>query len=78
MAYLSVSRNRHLNIPEAGAQRFAAVTVTAVVRALILVVILRVAKLVIKLGIQTVLHKFSDSFLEEILDILHAADAAGL
>ena len=77
MAY-SVSGYRHLYIAEAGTQRFAAVTVTAVVRVLILVVILRVAKLIVQFGVQTVLHKFSDGFLEEILDIFHAVDAAAL
>ena len=75
---LSVSGYRHLYIAEAGTQRFAAVTVTAVVRVLILVVILRVAKLIVQFGVQTVLHKFSDGFLEEILDIFHAADSAAL
>lgn len=48
-------------------------TVAAVVRVLILVVILAVAKLVIQLCLQAIFHELGNGFLEQALDILHAA-----
>ena len=73
-----VSRHRDLYISEAGTQRFAAVTVSAVVCIFVFVVILAVPKLFIQLGVQPVLHKLGNRFFEEILDVLHAADVAFL
>lgn len=48
-------------------------TVAAVVRVLIFVVILAVAKLVIQLCLQAIFHELGNGFLEQALDILHAA-----
>ena len=75
---LSVTGYSYLHIPEAGAQRFAAVSVSAVLRVFVLVVILAVAEFVIQFCIQPILHEFRYGLLEEILDVLHAADVAFL
>lgn len=48
-------------------------TVAAVIRVLIFVVILAVAKLVIQLCLQAIFHELGNGFLEQALDILHAA-----
>ena len=48
-------------------------SVAAVVRVLIFVVILAVAKLVIQLCLQAIFHELGNGFLEQALDILHAA-----
>src|SRR5699024_6213340 len=61
-----------------GAQRFAAVTIAAVVCILVLVVVLAVAQLFIQFCLQAILHEFSDGFLEQILDVVHAADVCHL
>ena len=73
-----IPRHGDFNVPEAGAERFAAVTVAAVVCLLVPVVILAVAQVFFQFGIQTLLHEFCDCFLEETLDILHAGDVAQL
>ena len=75
---LAIPRYGYLNVTEAGAQIFAAVPVAAVVGLLVFVVVLAVSQLVIQLRIKTVLHKLGNGFLEQILDVVHAADAAHL
>ena len=74
----SVTGYSYLHIPEAGAQRFAAVSISTVLRFLVLVIVFAVAEFVIQLCIQSVLHEFRYGLLEEILDVLHAADVAFL
>lgn len=66
----------NLNVTEAGAQRFAAVSVPAVLRSLVPVVVSAVSEFFFQFWVQTVLHEFRYGFLEEILDILCAADVA--
>src|SRR5699024_7551000 len=56
----------------------AAVAVTAVVCLLVLVVVFAVAQLVIQLCLQAILHEFGNGFLEQILDVIHAADVCHL
>ena len=75
---LAIPRYGYLYITETGTQVFAAVTIAAVVGFLVLVVIPTVTQLIIQLCVETVLHKLGDRFLEQILDIVHAADAAHL
>ena len=75
---LAVTGYSYLHIPEAGAQRFAAVSVPAIVCVFVLVVVLAVAEFVVQLCIQSLLHEFRYGFLEEILDVLHTADVAFL
>ena len=65
-------------VPETCTQRFAAVSVSTVVGFLVLVVVPAVAKLVVQFRVQSVLHKFRDRFLEQILDVIHAADVCQL
>ena len=52
--------------------------VAAVVCVLVLVVVLAVAQLVIQLCFQSILHKLGNGFLEQILDVIHAADVCHL
>lgn len=68
-----ITRYRHFHIAKAGPQCFAAVTVAAVVRVLIFVVILAVAKFIIQLCLQAVFHELGNGFLEQALDVLYAA-----
>ena len=75
---LAISRNLHIHIPEAGAQRFAAVAVAAVVCVFILVVVFAVAQLVIQFCLQAILHEFCNGLLKQILDVIHAADVCHL
>ena len=75
---LPVPGNRYRYISKAGAQRFAAVAVTAVVCVLVLIVVFAVAQLVIQLCFQTVLHELGNGLLEQILDVIHAADVCHL
>ena len=69
-----IPRHGDLNIPEAGAERLAAVAVPAVVGLFVPVVILAVAQFILQLGVQAFLHEFRDGFLEEALNVLHAGD----
>ncbi len=68
-----ITRHGHFHIAKAGPQCFAAVTVEAVVRVLIFVVILAVAQFIIQLCLQAVFHELSNGLLEQALDVLHAA-----
>ena len=54
---LSISGSRYFNIPQAGSQSFTAMTVSAVVRLLVPVVISAVAQFVIQFRLQTIFHK---------------------
>ena len=71
-----VAGNGHFHISEAGAQRLAAVAVAAVVRGLVPVVVSAVAQFILQLCLQAVLHELRDGLLEQILDVIHAADVA--
>ena len=71
---LAISRDRYFHIPKAGAQRFAAVAVAAVICVLVLVVILAVAQFVIQFRLQAVLHEFGYGLFEQVLNVIHAAD----
>ena len=73
-----VTENRNLDIAETGPQIFAAVAVPAVVRSFVLVVVFAVAKILIQFGLQTILHEFGNGFLEQVLDVVHAADVCHL
>ena len=67
-----VTGNRNLDIAETGPQIFAAVAVPAVVRSLVLIVVFAVTKILIQFSLQTILHEFGNSFLEQVLDVVHA------
>ena len=73
-----VAGNGHFHISEAGAQRLAAVAVAAVVRGLVPVVVSAVAQFILQLRLQAVLHELRDGLLEQILDVVHAADVCHL
>ena len=73
-----ITRYGHLHIAKASPQCFAAVTVAAVVRVLIFVVILTVAKLIIQLCLQAIFHELDNGLLEQALDVLHAANVRHL
>ena len=73
-----VARHGHLNITEAGSQRLTAVSVAAIVRVFVFVVIPAVAQLIIQLCFRAVFHKLGNSFLEQTLNILHTADVCHL
>ena len=73
-----ITRYGHLHIAKASPQCFAAVTVAAVVRVLIFVVILTVAKLIIQLCLQAIFHELGNGLLEHALDVLHAANVRHL
>ena len=75
---LAISRDRYFHIPKAGAQRFRAVAVSAVVRVFVPVVVFAVTQLVLQLCLQAVLHELSNGLLEQILDVVHAADVCHL
>ena len=75
---LPVPVNRYRYISKAGAQRFAAVAIAAVVCVLVLVVVFAVAQLVIQLRLQAILHELGNGLLEQILDVIHAADVCHL
>ena len=53
-----VSRHRYLYITEAGSQRLTAVSVAAIVRVLVFLVIPAVAQFIIQLCFQAILHEF--------------------
>ena len=74
----SVSGNIYFYISETGSQRFLAVTIPAVIRLFVPIVILALSKFLIKFCIESGFHKFGNGFLEQILDILHAAHIACL
>ena len=57
---------------------FAAVDIPAVVRSFVLVVVFAVTKILIQFSFQTVLHKFGNGFLEQVLDVVHAIDVRNL
>ena len=61
---LSISRNRYFHISKAGAQRFAAVAVAAVIRVFVPVVVLAVTQFVIQFCFQTILHELGNGLLE--------------
>ena len=61
---LSIPRYGYLYIPEAGTQCLAAVSVSAIVRFLVLVVIFAVPEFLIQFCIKPVLHELSNRFLE--------------
>lgn len=73
-----VTGNRYLDIAETGPQIFAAVAVPAVVRSFVLVVVFAITKIFIQFSFQTVLHEFGNSFLEQVLDVVHAVDVRHL
>ena len=75
---LSVPRDRHLHIAEAGAQGLAAVSVPAVVCVLVFVVVPALAQFVVQLRIEAVFHEFGNRLLEQSLDVVHAADVRQL
>ena len=75
---VSVPRDRHLHIAEAGAQGLAAVSVPAVVCVLVFVVVPAVAQFVVQLRIEAVFHEFGNRLLEQPLDVVHAADVRQL
>ena len=56
---LAIPGHGHLHITKVGPQSLAAVTVAAVVRVLVFVVVPAVAQLIVQLGLQTIFHKFS-------------------
>ena len=62
--FFPITRYGHFHIAKAGPQCFAAVTVAAVVRVLVFVVIPAVAQFIIQLCFQTVFHKLGNGFLE--------------
>ena len=70
--------NRHIHFPNACAQNLAAVAVAAVVRLLVLVVVLAVTQLLIQLCLQAILHELGNGLLEQILDVIHAAEVCHL
>ena len=74
----SVSGNIYFYISETGSQRFLAVSVAAVIRLFVPIVVLAVSKFFIKFCIEPGFHKFRNGFLEQILDILHTAHIACL
>ena len=74
----SVTGNRNLDIAETGSQIFAAVAVPTIVRSLVLVVVFAVPKILIQFSLQTILHEFGNGFLEQVLDVVHAADVCHL
>ena len=53
-------------------------TIPAVVSILVLVIILAVTEFVIHFYIESIFHEFGNGFLEQILDVIHAADISGL
>ena len=67
----SVTGNRNLDIAETGPQIFAAVAVPTVVCSFVLVVVFAVTKILIQFSLQTILHKFGNGFLEQVLDVVH-------
>ena len=69
---------RDFHVSKAGPKRLAAMTIPAVVCSLVLVVISAVAQILIQFCFQTVLHEFGNGFLEQILDVIHAADVCHL
>ena len=73
-----ITRYGHLHIAKAGPQCFAAVTIAAVVRVLVFVVILAVAEFIIQLCLQAVFHELGNGFLEQILNVHHTAYIAHL
>src|SRR5699024_7345460 len=75
---LAISRDRYFHISKAGAQRFAAVAVAAVVCAFAPVVVFAVAQFVVQLCLQTILHEFGNGLLEQTLYVIHAADVCQL
>ena len=73
-----VTGNRNLDIAKTGSQIFAAVAVPAVVRSFVLIVVFAVTKILIQFGLQTILHKFGNGSLEQVLDVVHAVDVRHL
>src|SRR5699024_4231027 len=73
-----VPGNRDLHVSKACPERLAAMTIPAVVCSLVLVVISAVAQILIQLCLQTVLHEFGNGLLEQVLDVIHAADVCHL
>ena len=53
-------------------------SVAAVVRVFMLIVVLGIAEFIVKFGFKAVLHELGDSLFEKLLNILHAADVGGL
>ena len=51
-------------------------TVSAVIRVFVFVVVLAVPKFLIQLRVQTVFHEFCNGFFEKVLNVIHAADIA--
>ena len=75
---LTIPGHGYLHITEAGAQRFAAVPVPAVVRVLVFIVIPAVAQFVVQLSIKAVFHELGNRLFEQALDVVHAADVRHL
>ena len=73
-----VPGNRDFHVSKAGPKRLAAMTIPAVVCSLVLVVIFAVAQVLIQFCLQIVLHEFSNGLLEQVLDVIHAADVCHL
>jgi len=72
---LPIPRNLELHVPVARFQRLFAVTVAAVVRLFVPVIVLRVAEFFVQLAFQSLIHKFSDHFSEQFVDLLHGLDS---
>ena len=71
-------KRQYFHIPKAGAQRFRAVAVSAVVCIFVPIVVFAVTQLVLQLCLQAVLHELGNGLLEQILDVIHAADVCHL
>ena len=73
-----VPGNRNFHVSKAGPERLVAMTIPAVVCSLVLIVISAVAQVLIQLCLQTVLHEFGNGLLEQVLDVIHAANVCHL
>src|SRR5699024_6191209 len=74
----SVPGHRDFHVSIAGPKRLASMTIPAVVCSLVLVVISAVAQILVQFCLQTVLHEFGNGLLEQVLDVIHAADVCHL
>ena len=71
---LTIPGHGYLHITEAGAQRFAAVPVPAVVRVLVFIVVPAVAQFVVQLCIKAVFHELGNRLFEQAPDVVHSPD----
>src|SRR5699024_9744407 len=65
-------------VSKAGPKRLATITIPAVVCSLVFIVISAVAQILVQFCLQTVLHEFGNGLLEQVLDVIHAADVCHL